>query len=379
MMMLWRIDVVYDELCRRIVYSLPEYLFKSAVTTFCDPAFGGAQLLKWVAIRLKEYGHSKKNILSRIYGFEDTLFHILNAQNGDLAGANFSVLRYKEFINKGVNMIFDVVLMNPPYLRGVHFEFIESALSIAGSYLVAIHPGIAYIDEKGTNKKYQHFREILGRNVKEIELFDGNKDFSIESHIPLAVVVVDKENEYNTIRVINKVANRTDEYKNLEDISIYGKLSEYLSLKKLLLGLADVDAVMDHLYSIGNKVIRENNGKWEVSFPELKCKVSAHVIISDAQWPYRVGTHKPKHSYIKFRFATKKEAENFVLFLQTKVVRFAHSLYGQGIHLSNGALRSIPWVNFKQTWTDKKLCKKFGISEKEWKFINNVIPDYYDD
>lgn len=30
-------------------------------------------------------------------------------------------------------------------------------------------------------------------------------------------------------------------------------------------------------------------------------------------------------------------------------------------------------------WNDAKLCKEFGISEELWNYIDNFIPDYYDD
>jgi hypothetical protein len=36
-------------------------------------------------------------------------------------------------------------------------------------------------------------------------------------------------------------------------------------------------------------------------------------------------------------------------------------------------------MDFTQEWNDKKLCEEFGISEELWNYIDNFIPDYYND
>ena len=75
--MLFRMDQPV-ELVREIVYNLPEELFQSDKTTFLDPAMGKGDYLVGIAQRLKEYGHSKENILSRLYGFECNAMYVQN-------------------------------------------------------------------------------------------------------------------------------------------------------------------------------------------------------------------------------------------------------------------------------------------------------------
>ena len=49
------------------------------------------------------------------------------------------------------------------------------------------------------------------------------------------------------------------------------------------------------------------------------------------------------------------------------------------MNVNRGELKLIPWLDFTQEWNDAKLCKEFGINEELWKYIDNFIPDYYDD
>jgi hypothetical protein len=60
-------------------------------------------------------------------------------------------------------------------------------------------------------------------------------------------------------------------------------------------------------------------------------------------------------------------------------VRFILSCYKSTSHIDNGELEVIPWMDFTKEWDDKKLCEEFGISAELWKYIDNFIPDYYED
>jgi hypothetical protein len=80
-----------------------------------------------------------------------------------------------------------------------------------------------------------------------------------------------------------------------------------------------------------------------------------------------------------FSFNNEKERENFLNYCKTKFVRFLMSLTKHGANITRGELSTIPWLDFTQEWNDKKLCKEFRISEELWEYIDNFIPDYYDD
>jgi hypothetical protein len=46
--------------------------------------------------------------------------------------------------------------------------------------------------------------------------------------------------------------------------------------------------------------------------------------------------------------------------------------------LFNGELKSIPWLDFTQEWTDEKLYSRFNITEEEQSFIKEIIKPYYE-
>ena len=85
-------------------------------------------------------------------------------------------------------------------------------------------------------------------------------------------------------------------------------------------------------------------------------------------------------AYIIFSFSTDNERLNFVNYWKSKVTRFILSFYKHNINFTHGKpYRIIPWLDFTKEWDDAKLCKEFGISEELWNYIDNFIPDYYND
>ena len=66
-------------------------------------------------------------------------------------------------------------------------------------------------------------------------------------------------------------------------------------------------------------------------------------------------------------------------YAKTKTVRFLLSFVKNGPNVGRGEFEVIPWMDFTKEWDDKKLCEEFGISEELWQYIDNFIPDYYED
>jgi hypothetical protein len=79
-------------------------------------------------------------------------------------------------------------------------------------------------------------------------------------------------------------------------------------------------------------------------------------------------------------FNTETEQNNFINYCCAKIVRFLLTFTKTNANVIPGQITNIiPWLDFTQEWNDAKLCKEFGISEELWKYIDNFIPDYYDD
>ena len=59
------------ELCRRIVRDIPEEKLKDPTTTYLDNSCGdGNFLVALLEVLTKDYGHSRENVLDRLYGVD---------------------------------------------------------------------------------------------------------------------------------------------------------------------------------------------------------------------------------------------------------------------------------------------------------------------
>ncbi|CDC96014.1 type III restriction system endonuclease [Alistipes sp. CAG:268] len=72
-------------------------------------------------------------------------------------------------------------------------------------------------------------------------------------------------------------------------------------------------------------------------------------------------------------FDTEQEAKNLVAYMKTLFFRFlvAQCMYSH--HITKEAYRLVPIQDFSQSWTDKKLYAKYGITDEEIKFIESMV------
>ncbi len=74
-------------------------------------------------------------------------------------------------------------------------------------------------------------------------------------------------------------------------------------------------------------------------------------------------------------FEKKIQAENCVNFFKTKFVRFLVLLTLSSMNITKSCFQFVPQENFDQDWNDKKLYKKYKLSEKEIEHIENLIKE----
>ena len=72
-------------------------------------------------------------------------------------------------------------------------------------------------------------------------------------------------------------------------------------------------------------------------------------------------------------FDDKKKAENFVKYINTRFFRFFVSLKKNTQHLSKDRFSFVPDIEMSEEWTDEKLFKRYGITEKEQEFIKSIV------
>ena len=112
----FRIDLNIDELANEMVNRLPDHLFERSDSTFLDPAYAGGQFLYAIAKRLMAHGHTKENILSRLYGVEYRPIYANSFKIRGLLGANLQIIsNLKQLPEVYHNMNFDAIVGNPPF------------------------------------------------------------------------------------------------------------------------------------------------------------------------------------------------------------------------------------------------------------------------
>lgn len=70
-----------------------------------------------------------------------------------------------------------------------------------------------------------------------------------------------------------------------------------------------------------------------------------------------------------------QQAENIMAYLRTKFVRFLVAIRTSTQDMPPKAYSFVPLQDFSETWTDEKLYKKYGLTKKEIKAIETMIPD----
>lgn len=72
---------------------------------------------------------------------------------------------------------------------------------------------------------------------------------------------------------------------------------------------------------------------------------------------------------------TKEEAERLKEFIKLKIVRFLMLMALTGMSISQDTFRYVPWLNFKNNYTDKELYTKYKLSVQEIEYIDSMIKD----
>jgi len=72
-------------------------------------------------------------------------------------------------------------------------------------------------------------------------------------------------------------------------------------------------------------------------------------------------------------FSNKKETENAISYINTKLFHLLMFLKKISHHVSSKVYQFIPIQNFSEPWTDEKLYAKYGLTEEEIAFIDSMI------
>lgn len=278
---------------------------------------------------------------------------------------------------------FDIVFSNPPYNRNLDLKILEKIFNISKN-IIFIHPAGFLIDKKFMTDLYNRIRNI--NYLENVNLFWGNELFNIGLFVPMCISKWNMEKndkfclindnaflkkklkeEINSIHFLDRnLINIINSFsKNTNFISIYDKRvsEDYSNITDFSVKFA---TVRGHSHAL--------NG-WADDFFSLIALGNENLV--DSSFRYSKNTNYSY--YLLWSFNSENERNNFIKYCKTKFVRICLATRKFGQHLDTGELINIPWLDFTQEWNDAKLCKEFEISEELWNYIDNFIPDYYDD
>lgn len=318
------------------------------------------------------------------------------------------------------NMKFDVIIGNPPYQLSdggfgtsaapIYHKFVEQAKKLQPRYLSMIIPARWFSGGKGLDE----FRDgmLKDNRIREIHDFPDATDVFPGVQIKGGVCYfIWKRDERGLCKVVNYSKNGTVsalerplKEENADTFIRYNRAVTILkkvksknenSLKTLIssrkpFGLATT--YRGNEKSFRNAVLLYQNGgvayvapsellnnqhlvdKYKAFVPPLGSGSDSfpHPIIGK---PFlgEPNTACTETYLVAGCFENRKEALNLVKYLTTRFLRFLVLLNKPTQHATSKVYQFVPIQNFKETWTDEKLYKKYDFTDEEILYIESLI------
>jgi len=323
---------------------------------------------------------------------------------------------------------FDIGIGNPPYTHMIDMDFVLKSYDICDKVLF-VHPSTWLLDEKNKQKKFIKVKDKIGKHLEKIVLFNGNKIFNIALFVPCVYTYINKKKEIEGIECVDKLLNKNVHYNNIYEINKFSDVDIYPKLKEKILKKSNID----NLDNLDNKKIfnistKRNNkpgkvsrykdlntiGDYYINIAQIRgnvnlrsgkvsrykdlntigdyyiniAQIRGHVNLRSGLYMvqddfYTIVSRdnmvdRKIDNHMFFLFKSDIEANNFLNYIKTNFVRFCLSINKNNSQLECGEMSVIPWLDFSKEWNDEKLYKYFNLSEDEIKFIEKIIPNYYD-
>lgn len=326
-------------------------------------------------------------------------------------------------IEKVLDMKFDVIIGNPPYqlndggngvsAKPIFHLFIRQAKKLNPKYLSMIIPARWYAGGKGLDD----FREEMlnDKRMKTLVDFESSKDCFEGVNIAGGICYFLWESGHDgDCEVINSNRNAQESStRALNQFPVFIRANNAISIVKKVLKLAP-DTWVNHNYprnpfgfSTKDRGVKFSfDGSIELLSSEgigyvSRAKVTKNVKLID-QYKVLIGRLVPSNgeldvnpsdgyrvitntrilkpgqihteSYLLIgAFKSLEEAKNFEGFIKLKFSRFLLRQAISSVNVNKECFRFVPLQNFKESWTDEKLYKFYGLNESEVNFVETTI------
>ena len=279
-------EVMTDlNLVKHILSRIPEDDFKNPYKTFIDLANGTGvfplvviyRLMKgleeWEPNEEKRYKHIVENqiYVSEIQPKNMFLYlclidpydeYDLNIYCGSSLDDGFKK-HMKEVWKKET---FDYSIGNPPFNQMIDMKFVKLSYEITDAICI-VHPSTWLLDEKGKQRAFTETKNLVGKHLESIELFNGNKIFNIALFVPCVITYIDKNKKSKGIHCVDKINDVQLIYDDIHQINKYSNKDIYLSLKDKIKNFKNEN--------VWNKYKKDNKVKdYMISFTGIRGNVS---------------------------------------------------------------------------------------------------------
>jgi len=357
----------------KFLESVAKKVVKNNPKTVFDPCAGRGGFLLYI---LKNSNIDPANVYyndndPNLYAF----FKQMNTEyNLGIPESNITCL---DIMNMEIDMKFDAVITNPPYLgkKALHQQVFNKAETLVkdGGDICFIQPATMYFNKKVKQKT--HVKTMVSHLKKytvDVEIIDSEifETASVSNDLAITHLVKTKS-------VTGNIESIT--YKDgctYTDVPI-----EHISSTRMP---PEVYAVVDKKYM--NYIAKHGSlqDALETDTKKIKAKLAKIRGVSgreSAMW-YTLMPKDKKYwgtdSDFGIKAENQKQVDNAYEYFKTNVARFGLALSKFTNNHHQGELKTVPLVDFDKTYTEQELCDMIGITNDEYAEIEKVLMPYYD-
>lgn len=297
--------------------------------------------------------------------------------------------------------MFDVIVLNPPYERNLHFTFLNNAIEHSNLYALSIEPcnWLILPYTQSVNPKSDKAKCIQGVEKFEsnIEVIQGMEYFDAFIAPKLSINLINKQKVSPEIMV--EIDGQTKSYKSVNDILLYGNDDIVMSVRQKLNDIIEhpekYDMLSNHIrlnpqakvgfHGKQDKKVKPNEDTskwWCVNLAIVRGNTNKitgergrefYTWLPNKRVPELYNTES---KLCMVPFNSKEEAENFIDYLKSDFARTIQYLVKTDYN-QNQCMYRLPWLDFSKKWTDSELFGLYGIAKKEAEHMRTLLPDYH--
>jgi len=329
-------------------------------------------------------------------------------------------------IDKEMNMKFDVIVGNPPYqmedsghsasATPIYQLFVEAAINLAPKYVLMITPSRWFVGGKGLDSfrdRMLHDRRLkvlidfpnlyepfpLVKIRGGISYFLWERDYSgpctvqtMKGGMPDGPAVARFLDEYDVlvrdnraVEILEKIRLKKVRGKPEPTLDSQVSQGKPFGLRTFFHGASSPKGMKSPVKLYGSQKISwiergqiPQNGSWVDEWKVLMTAVqgtSAAVETMFLSKPIIAGPGEAcTETYVvAARYDTEEQAQHFAKYLRTRLVRYLVSLRKVTQHATRNVYAFVPSLPIDREWTDEELYKRYGITDVEQAYIEEVV------